>query len=110
MVITTKLDVNKTLMVSLHPRIRRLSAGEGSTLIVQLAARTFSASARFNYIDLNTLTEGAMSMVSRVLMLMLAIGVVAGCSNTIRGVGQDTANVVDATQSAGENVGNSAAY
>lgn len=49
-------------------------------------------------------------MVSRVLMLMLALGVAAGCSNTIRGVGQDTANVVDATQSAGENVGGAAAY
>jgi entericidin B len=75
-----------------------------------LFTRTFFLPARFWCIDLNTLTEGAKLMVSRVLTLMLALGVVAGCANTIRGVGQDTANVVDATQSAGENVGNSAAY
>ena len=46
---------------------------------------------------------------------ILSIGVVAlsvvvfgGCANTIRGVGKDTANVVDATQSAGNNVGHAA--
>lgn len=32
----------------------------------------------------------------------------AGCANTIRGVGADAANAVDATQSAGSNVANAA--
>jgi len=49
-------------------------------------------------------------MLARVVLLMAVIGLVAGCSNTIRGVGQDTANVVDATQSAGQNVGDAASY
>ncbi|PYE86750.1 entericidin [Phyllobacterium leguminum] len=31
-----------------------------------------------------------------------------GCANTIRGVGQDTANAVNATQSAGQNVSQAA--
>ncbi|RLQ86935.1 entericidin [Notoacmeibacter ruber] len=34
----------------------------------------------------------------------------AGCGNTIRGMGQDTANTVDATQSAVENTADAAAY
>ena len=41
---------------------------------------------------------------SRIAVLMLVAGVAAGCANTIRGVGADTANAVDATQSAGRNV------
>jgi len=32
----------------------------------------------------------------------------AGCGNTIRGMGQDTANAVDATQDAGRNIERSA--
>jgi predicted small secreted protein len=32
----------------------------------------------------------------------------SSCGNTIRGLGQDTANTVDATQSAGKRVGNAA--
>lgn len=32
----------------------------------------------------------------------------AACANTIRGVGADTANTVNATQSAGRNVANAA--
>ena len=32
----------------------------------------------------------------------------AACANTIRGVGADTANTVNATQSAGRNVSNAA--
>ena len=36
--------------------------------------------------------------------LMIAL---AGCANTIQGVGQDTANAVDATQRAAGNVANS---
>ncbi len=48
------------------------------------------------------------TLVSRIAMLLLVAGMAAGCANTIRGVGQDTANAVDATQSAGENVARSA--
>ncbi|WEX11432.1 entericidin [Chelativorans sp. AA-79] len=45
---------------------------------------------------------------SRIALLIAVIGFVTGCSNTIRGVGQDTANVVDATQDAGQDVADSA--
>ena len=41
------------------------------------------------------------------LALSLVLGLSA-CGNTIRGVGQDTANAVDATQQAGRNVENAA--
>ncbi len=34
--------------------------------------------------------------------------VVSGCANTIRGVGKDAANTVNAAQSAGKNVANAA--
>lgn len=49
-------------------------------------------------------------MISRLVLAIAVVGLTAGCANTIRGAGQDTANVVDATQSAGNNIGNSAAY
>ena len=39
----------------------------------------------------------SISMVAAVLAL-------SGCANTIRGVGEDTANAVDATQAAGRKV------
>lgn len=42
------------------------------------------------------------------MILIGGLGIVAGCSNTIRGVGQDTANAVDATQNAGQNVAQAA--
>ncbi|WP_454286908.1 entericidin domain-containing protein [Rhizobium arsenicireducens] len=32
----------------------------------------------------------------------------ASCGNTIRGIGKDTANTVDATQRAGQDIGNAA--
>lgn len=44
----------------------------------------------------------------RLLLVITVLGLAAGCSNTIRGVGQDTANAVDATQQAGRNVSNAA--
>jgi entericidin B len=47
---------------------------------------------------------------SRIAVLIAIIGLASGCANTIRGVGQDTANVVDATQDAGQNVAGSAQY
>ncbi|MEP7454795.1 entericidin [Phyllobacterium sp. SB3] len=39
---------------------------------------------------------------------VLAVVTLAGCANTIRGVGADTANTVNATQNAGQRVANSA--
>ncbi len=40
---------------------------------------------------------------------LLAVGAaLSSCGNTIRGMGQDTANAVDATQDAGRNVENAA--
>ncbi|MCT7375253.1 entericidin [Chelativorans salis] len=47
---------------------------------------------------------------SRIAIVIAIIGLAGGCANTIRGVGQDTANVVDATQQAGQNVGGAAEY
>lgn len=44
------------------------------------------------------------SFVSRVAVLILVAGFAAGCANTIRGMGQDTAAAVDATQDAGRTV------
>lgn len=49
-----------------------------------------------------------LKIISRLAVLVAIIGLAAGCANTIRGVGQDTANVVDATQAAGQNVASSA--
>lgn len=48
-----------------------------------------------------------MIRLSHVALVMAILGL-AGCSNTIRGVGQDTANAVDATQDAGRNVASAA--
>jgi entericidin B len=39
---------------------------------------------------------------------VLAVVALAGCANTIRGVGQDTANTVNATQGAGHRVAKAA--
>lgn len=44
------------------------------------------------------------SIVSRAIVLVLVAGFAAGCANTIRGMGQDTANTVRATQDAGRTV------
>ncbi|MCT8997027.1 entericidin [Chelativorans intermedius] len=48
-------------------------------------------------------------IVTRIVVLIAIMGTAGGCANTIRGVGQDTANMVDATQQAGRAIGNSAA-
>jgi len=45
---------------------------------------------------------------TRIVAIVAVVGFVAGCANTIRGVGQDTAQTVDATQQAGRNVARSA--
>lgn len=44
--------------------------------------------------------------ISAIVLSVVAFG---GCANTIRGAGQDTANAVNATQSAGQNIGHAAA-
>lgn len=41
---------------------------------------------------------------------LCAIVTLTGCGNTIRGMGKDTANTVNATQNAGNRVGNAAAH
>lgn len=41
------------------------------------------------------------------ILVTLFVVFVAGCANTIRGVGQDTANAVDATVDATNNVASS---
>lgn len=47
------------------------------------------------------------SLLSRLAILVIVAGSVAGCANTIRGVGKDAANAVDATQSAGRDISRS---
>ena len=42
------------------------------------------------------------------LALLFSVALAAGCANTIRGVGQDTANSVNAVQGAGNKVANAA--
>ncbi len=44
--------------------------------------------------------------IAAALCVMLAL---SSCGNTIRGMGKDAANTVDATQNAGNRVGNAAA-
>lgn len=46
------------------------------------------------------------STVAAACLLMLTL---ASCANTIKGVGRDAANTVNATQNAGNRVGNAAA-
>ena len=46
--------------------------------------------------------------VTVIAALFATMVTLSSCGNTIRGIGQDTANTVDATQSAGRNVGNAA--
>jgi entericidin B len=42
--------------------------------------------------------------ISSVAAIILVAGLSAGCANTIRGMGQDTSNTVQATQDAGRTV------
>ncbi|TWG93854.1 entericidin B [Mesorhizobium sp. J18] len=44
------------------------------------------------------------STFSRIAVLLLVAGFAAGCANTIRGMGRDTANAVNATQAAGQDI------
>lgn len=40
----------------------------------------------------------------RLVTLLFVAGLAVGCANTIRGMGHDTANAVEATQDAGRSV------
>lgn len=44
------------------------------------------------------------STISRIAIVVMVAAFATGCANTIRGMGQDTAQAVDATQQAGQNV------
>lgn len=44
------------------------------------------------------------STIATISVVCVALSVLAGCANTIRGMGQDTANTVNATESAGKKV------
>jgi entericidin B len=48
------------------------------------------------------------SNIFRLAAILAVVGMTAACANTIRGVGQDTANAVNATQSAGNKVAKAA--
>lgn len=48
--------------------------------------------------------------VTTLLAMTFVAAALASCGNTIRGMGQDTANTVDATQSAGRRVDRAASY
>lgn len=50
-----------------------------------------------------TLSKG----LATVAVVTLSLVSLSGCGNTIRGVGRDVGNVVDATQDAGQSVANS---
>jgi predicted small secreted protein len=52
------------------------------------------------------MTLSITTKVASALCIMLAL---TSCGNTIRGMGKDAANTVDATQNAGNRVGNAAA-
>lgn len=49
-------------------------------------------------------------VISRVLVVLALAGYAAGCANTIRGAGQDTANAINATQHAGKKIDRAAKY
>lgn len=48
------------------------------------------------------------STITVLIAATLTVGSLASCGNTIRGMGKDTANTVDATQNAGTRVGKAA--
>lgn len=45
---------------------------------------------------------------TRVTIILAALMALSACGNTIRGMGRDTANAVDATQDAGRSIDNAA--
>ena len=49
-----------------------------------------------------------MTNLTRISIVLAALLALSACGNTIRGMGKDTANAVDATQDAGRSVENAA--
>ncbi|HEV7248480.1 MAG TPA: entericidin [Shinella sp.] len=45
---------------------------------------------------------------TRISIVLAALLALSACGNTIRGMGRDTANAVDATQAAGNDIDNAA--
>ncbi|ANH04444.1 hypothetical protein GCM10007923_03370 [Shinella yambaruensis] len=45
---------------------------------------------------------------TRMTIVLAALLALSACGNTIRGMGRDTANAVDATQAAGQDIDNAA--
>ena len=50
-----------------------------------------------------------LSKLGTVAVILCGLAILSSCGNTIRGMGRDAANTVDATQNAGKRVGNAAA-
>ncbi|MGN6585594.1 MAG: entericidin [Rhizobiaceae bacterium] len=50
------------------------------------------------------------SITTRLVIIVALTSLAAGCANTIRGIGKDTANTVNATQSAGRHIDRAAKY
>lgn len=50
------------------------------------------------------------NLLTRAAVLFVALLALSACGNTIRGVGADMANTVDATQDAGQSVDAAASY
>ncbi|MBB4103436.1 entericidin [Allorhizobium borbori] len=48
------------------------------------------------------------SIVTGAVLLTAAVLTLSSCGNTLRGMGQDTANTINATQDAAKNVGKAA--
>ncbi|TPW31944.1 entericidin domain-containing protein [Pararhizobium mangrovi] len=48
------------------------------------------------------------SKTARLALVLVALASLSACANTIRGMGRDTANAVDATQGAGRDVNQAA--
>ena len=46
----------------------------------------------------------ALQNLSKIVLCCLGLALLTSCGNTIRGVGKDTANAVDATQDAGRSI------
>lgn len=49
---------------------------------------------------------GMTSIASKIMVALVAVVFLSSCANTIRGLGRDTSNSVDATQNAAEDVVN----
>ncbi|MDI7863606.1 entericidin [Rhizobiaceae bacterium n13] len=46
--------------------------------------------------------------IARISVVCIALSILGGCANTIKGMGQDAANTVNATESAGQNIAGAA--